>query len=387
MIFKKICILTGTRAEYGQLKGLIELFVKSKNFKIKLIVTGSHLSSEFGSTYLQIQKDQLQIDKKIEILLSSDTQSGVVKSLNLLSLSLSDYFSNYKPDLLIILGDRYEVFAAAYTALIFEIPIAHIHGGEITEGAFDDAFRHSITKMSNIHFVANKVYKKRVVQLGESPKRVFVVGGLGVDTILKTKIIKKGELESKLNFSFGKKNLLVTYHPETIKYNKSENDIDELLLALNEFKDINLIFTMPNADTGNKNIINKIKKYVRERRNAKIFSSLGQENYYSTLKIVDGVIGNSSSGLAEVPTFKKGTINIGRRQKGRLKASSIIDCPATSLQIKRAIKKLYSREFQNILRFTQNPYGKGGATKAIFDKIKKMKDKKIIEKYFYDIKK
>ena len=272
----------------------------------------------------------------------------------------------------------------AYT-VIFEIPIAHIHGGEITEGAFDDALRHSITKMSNIHFVANKSYKKRVVQLGENPKSVFVVGGLGVDCILKTKTIKRTELEKELKFSFGKKNLLVTYHPETIKNSENETDVDEMLIALNEFEDINLIFTMPNADVGNNKIIQKIQKFTQLRKNASLFDSLGQVNYYSTLKIVDGVIGNSSSGLAEVPTFKKGTINIGNRQKGRLKASSIIDCPAQNLYIKRAIKKLYSKKFQNILKSTKNPYGKGGATKAIFDEIKRINTKNFSTKHFHDL--
>jgi len=383
---RKICVVTGTRAEYGLLRWLMDGINKSTKLDLQIVATGMHLSPEFGLTYQEIENDGFKIDKKIEMLLSADTPSSISKSTGLGLIGFADAFCELNPDIVIVLGDRYEVLSASLAAMFENIPIAHIHGGETTAGAFDEAIRHSITKMSWWHFVAADEYEKRVIQLGENPGRVFNVGGLGVDAIKKTNLLSKDELMIKTGIKFGKKNLLITYHPVTLENNTSQQDFKSLLEVLSEIKDIYLIFTMPNADSDGRVIKKMINDFVFNQSERSIsFTSMGSLNYLSTLQYVDGVIGNSSSGLAEAPTFKIGTINIGDRQKGRLKAESIIDCEPTTKTIKLAIDKLYGHKFQKDMHSVQNPYGDGDAIEKILDILLNEDIPKEMKKEFYDL--
>ncbi|TGM31710.1 UDP-N-acetylglucosamine 2-epimerase (hydrolyzing) [Leptospira biflexa] len=382
---KKICIVTGTRAEYGLLSHLMKEINNIENFELQLIVTGMHLSPEFGLTYHQIVEDGFKIDQKIEILLSADTASAISKSIGIGFLGFADTYERLKPDLLIVLGDRYEILAASASALIFNIPICHIHGGELTFGAYDDAIRHSITKMAKLHFTAAKEYRNRVIQMGEDPNFVFDVGGLGVDSILKLPIYSKKDLEKELDFQFGKRNLLITYHPETISSESPLVQFNELLKALDSLEDTNLIFTLPNSDTGGREIISLIDSFVSSHKNSKSYTSLGQTKYFSCIRYVDGVVGNSSSGLLEVPSFKKGTINIGNRQSGRLKAKSVIDTKPDEDSIREGISYLYSNEFQTILESVVNPYGEGNATEKIMKVLTTISFESLKKKEFFDI--
>lgn len=382
---KKICVITGSRAEYGLLKNLIKDIKNSPRLKIQLIVTGMHLSSIFGNTRKVIESDGLKIDYKINLSLNSDTSNGLLNSMGIGMKGFAKALSKLKPDAIMILGDRYEIFIAAVAATISRIPIIHLHGGEVTEGAFDESIRHCISKMSHLHFVAAEEYRKRVIQLGEQPSTVFNVGGLGVDSISKIKLLSKKELQNKIKFNFLQKNLLITYHPTTLEPKSSKKNINEILTALSKLKNTGLIFTMPNADLENKIIIKKITQFCQKNPNANYYKSLGQKIYFSCIKHADGVLGNSSSGLLEVPTFKKGSINIGNRQKGRLKAESVIDCEANSKSILQAIKYLFSKRFIQNLSNVKNPYGKSGASKKIIKKIEKYNFNHLLKKKFYDI--
>ena len=382
---KKICVVTGTRAEYGQLRFLIQGIEQSKHLKLCLIATGSHLSNKFGLTYKDIEADGLNINYKIKILGDSDTSESIAKSMGRLMIKLADVFKEEKPNLVLILGDRYEIFVAASSAMIARIPIAHIHGGEKTEGAIDDAIRHSITKMSHFHFVAHNEYRKRVIQLGEDPKKILTVGGLGVDCIKNIQFLDIQELQKSLSFTFGEKNLLVTFHPVTLEKGSTLIQMKELLSALSELKKTHIIFTMPNADPENEVIISMLKEFVNQYKNSKLFSSLGQLRYLSTILHVDCVIGNSSSGLCEVPSFKKPTINIGNRQKGRIKAGSVIDCDPNRVEILKAIKKSYSVNFMKKLKYTKNPYGSGDASKKILKYLEMQEFVGSLNKSFIDI--
>lgn len=385
MTKKNICIVTGTRAEYGLLKWVIDGVKKSEILELKIIATGMHLSPEFGLTYKEIESDGFKIDKKVEMLLSSDTPSGIIKSMGVGMIALGDYLVDLNPDLIIVLGDRYEIFVAASAAMIARIPVAHLHGGESTEGLIDEPIRHSITKMSHLHFVSTEKYKKRVLQLGEKAENVFLVGGLGVDSIQRTKLFSKTMLQDSLNFKFGAKNILVTYHPVTLEKNTSQEQMAELLNALNRLENTKIIFTMPNADTDGRILFSMIKKFTKKHPNSIVFTSLGQKRYFSCLKYVDAVIGNSSSGLLEAPSFKIGTINIGDRQKGRVKAKSIINCEPKEESIFSAINRLYSKNFQNMLPKVVNPYGEGGASNLIIKIIEKISLNNIIKKKFIDL--
>ena len=381
----KICVVTGTRAEYGLLRWVMEGIRDTTELKLQVVATGMHLSPEFGLTYHEIEKDGFQIDRKVEMLLSSDTTVGIAKSMGLGMIGFADALNELKPDLLLVLGDRYEIFVAVSAATIGQVPIAHLHGGETTEGAFDEAFRHSITKMGHLHFVAAEEYRKRVIQLGEHPERVFQVGGLGVDNILKMKLLEREELEVALDFEFRERNLLITFHPVTLEHGTSIGQMDELLSALEELDDTQLIITMPNSDTGGRVLFQMIKEFVAKHPHAEVFTSLGQLRYLSCIKYVDGVVGNSSSGLTEVPSFNKGTVNIGDRQRGRLKAKSVIDCVPKKTSIKNAIAELYSTEFQNKLMKVKNPYGSGGASEAIVNILKEISLDGILKKKFYNL--
>lgn len=386
MVRRKICVVTGTRAEYGLLRLVIDGIAKSPVLELQLIVTGMHLSPEFGLTVQEIEADSYRIDCKVEMLLSSDTPVGITKSMGLGLIGFADALAAIQPDLLILLGDRFEILAAASAALVARIPIAHIHGGEATEGLIDESIRHSITKMSHFHFVAAEEYRRRVIQLGEAPDRVFHVGGLGVDNIMQLELLTREDLETDLNFQFLSNNLLITFHPVTLENNTSADQMDQLLVALSQLEDTGLIFTMPNADTDGRILFEKIKSFCRGRKHAKAYESLGQLRYFSCIRHVNAVIGNSSSGLLEVPSFKKATINIGDRQRGRLKASSVIDCAPNASSILQAIDNIFSTDFLDRLELTVNPYGKGGASKSIVSFLENMSfDMNLFKKNFYDL--
>ena len=384
---RKICFITGTRAEYGLLRQLILSTSKDKSLISQIIVTGSHLSRDHGLTYKEIEADGLVITNKVNLKIKGDSSQEIINSMSEGLKGFSKALSILKPDLIIILGDRYEIFAAASTAMILNIPIAHIHGGETTEGAYDEAMRHSITKMSHLHFVAAPEYQKRVHQLGENSKNIFLVGGLGVDAMHSLSLLNKGDLEKSLNYKFGKKNLLITLHPETLEKNQTSKDqIIELLSALKEVKDTKFIFTLPNADTNNRKITKMIEKFHAEHPSvSKIFPSLGQLRFLSTLKFIDGIVGNSSSGLTEAPSFKIGTINLGDRQTGRLKAKSVIDSNFEKKKILKSIKTIYTKSFQRNLSSVVNPYGKPGASKKILKTIKEISLENILKKKFHDL--
>tara|TARA_B110000046_G_C13000358_1_gene401893 strand:+ start:835 stop:1935 length:1101 start_codon:yes stop_codon:yes gene_type:complete len=358
---------------------------KSPVLNLQLVVTGMHLSPEFGLTVNDIKADGFCIDRCVEMLVSSDTPAGITKSMGLGLIGFADAMTVLQPDMLLVLGDRYEILAAATSAMIARIPIAHLHGGEATEGLIDEAIRHSITKMSHLHFVAADDYRRRVIQLGEKPESVFKVGGLGIDNICNIKLLERHVLEESLGFKFAARNLMITFHPVTLDSHSSEHQMQEVLAALHELKDTHLIFTMPNADTDGRILFKQIEEFVSQHENATVFTSLGQLRYLSCIAQVDAVVGNSSSGLAEVPSFKKATINIGDRQRGRIKASSVIDCSSERSAIMQALTRVYSDEFQNKIKSVINPYGKGGASKSIVEILESTKLDGIVKKSFHDI--
>jgi GDP/UDP-N,N'-diacetylbacillosamine 2-epimerase (hydrolysing) len=358
---------------------------KEPRLTLQVIATGMHLSPEFGLTYCDIEQDGFQIDRKVEMLTSSDTSVGIAKSMGLGLIGFADALNELRPDLIVVLGDRFEILSAVSAALVARIPVAHLHGGEVTEGAFDEAIRHSITKMSHLHFVAAEEYRQRVIQLGEQPERVFLVGGLGVDNIQRLKLLSRIELEASLGFKFSQKNLLITFHPVTLEQSTAENQMAELLVALDKLDSTQLIFTMPNADNGGRRLIKMVESFVEKRSNAHAFTSLGQLRYLSCIAHVDAVVGNSSSGLLEAPSFKKGTINIGDRQRGRLQASSVINCDPTHYSIACALEKLYDAGFQESLSSVINPYGEGHASEKVVDMITSCELHGITKKTFYDL--
>lgn len=382
----KICIFTGTRAEYGLLRPLMDEIKKDRAFKLQLLVSGMHLSQEFGLTYKEIEKDGFRIDEKIEILLSSDTTVGLSKSIGLGLVSFCEAYERLKPSIVVILGDRFEAFAAATAAMVSRIPIAHLNGGEATFGVIDEAIRHSITKMSHLHFTSTEEYRKKVIQLGEHPDRVFNVGAIGLDNIKKLRLLPKKALEKQLDFKFDKRNLLVTFHPVTLEKYTSQRQFQNLLSVLGELKSTHLIFTKANADTDGRIVNQMIDDYVSNNAHrAVVFASMGQLKYLSAMRLVDGIIGNSSSGIVEAPSFRTGTINVGDRQKGRIKASSIIDCKPTKEDIRKAFKKLYSSRFQKALKGITNPYGDGNTARQIRSILKKFDGSNILKKEFYSM--
>lgn len=382
---RKICVITGTRADYGLLRWVMQGIKDDSELTLQIVATGMHLSPEFGLTYREIEQDGFKIDRKVEMLTSSDTPVGIAKSMGLGMIGFADTLNELRPDLIIVLGDRFEIFAAVAAALVARIPVAHLHGGESTEGAFDEALRHSISKMSHLHFVAAETYRQRVIQLGEQPDRVFLVGGLGIDNIKRLKLLGRTELEKSLGLKFGQKNLLITFHPATLEASTAASQMAELLAALSELQDTQLIFTMPNADTDGRALIKMLEQFVAQHANARAYTSLGQLRYLSCIAQVDGVVGNSSSGLAEVPSFRKGTINIGDRQRGRLQAASVINCEPSRQSIASALERLYSRSFQESLGQVCNPYGDGGASEKVVEAIKHYAIDSMTKKVFYDL--
>lgn len=381
-----ICVVTGTRADYGLLYGLMKEIQSDTELELQVIATGMHLSQQFGLTYREIEQDGFEIDEKLEILLSSDTPCSVTKSVGLATIGFADAFRSLQPDILVILGDRTEALAAAQAAMIARIPIAHLHGGEITEGAIDESIRHAITKMSHLHFVAADTYRTRVIQLGEQPERVFNFGALGIENMRRLPLKSRIELEHILQISLGSPTFLVTFHPTTVKEGTTEMAIKQLIEALEAFPEATVIITKPNSDSEGQMIIDHIERFATQNPSrVKVFASLGQVNYLSMIQQCDVVIGNSSSGLIEVPSFKKATVNIGSRQSGRLKAESVIDCDNHTENIINAITTALSPEFQQTLQSVKTPYDEGVPSIQIKDQLKNTDLTDILVKKFYDM--
>ncbi len=367
---RKICVITATRAEYGLLKPLMQLIKDSEQLELQIIATGAHLSPEFGLTYKSILDDGFPINEKVEILLSSDTSASVCKTMGLAMINLADVFSRLSPDLIVILGDRYEMLAIVSAATIFKIPIAHLHGGEITEGAYDDAIRHAITKLSHLHFTSTEAYRKRVIQLGESPENVYNVGAIGLDNIRELTLLTKDQLQEDLNIQFKKYNYQITFHPETLGSISSAQQFQNLLNVVRTQKDSFFIFTKANADTDGRIINQMIDDFVNKYPElGKAYSSLGTLRFLSMVKVCDAIVGNSSSGIVEAPSLNTATINIGDRQKGRIQAESVINTGNSEYEIAAAFEKLKDQEFQNKLVSLENPYDNLGASKIILNKI------------------
>ena len=381
---RKICVITGSRAEYGLLRWVMQGIKDHPDLTLQLIVTGMHLSEDFGMTVDEIETDGFKVDFKVETLENNDTAVGIASAMSRGLSGVAKALDDLKPDLILVLGDRYEIFVSVAAALVAKIPVAHIHGGELTIGAFDDALRHAITKMSHLHFVATEEYKNRVIQLGENPNSVFLVGGLGIETIKNLKLLDQEELEKALNVKFKEKSLLITFHPTTLDEQTPRAQMQELLNAVDRLTNVTLIFTLPNADTGGREIIKMIQDYVGKNPNAYAFPSLGQLKYLSCIAQVNGVVGNSSSGILEVPSFKKGTVNIGDRQKGRIRTSSVIDCETNKKSISKAIETLLSEQFKNSLNSVKNPFDQGNSSAKIVELISGINLQQIVKKIFYD---
>ena len=385
---KKITVLTATRAEYGLLRPIIQALMACKEFEVSVVVTGAHLSPEFGLTYQEIVKDGIKIDKKIEILLSSDTPVSISKSMGLAMISFAEYFDEKKPDALLVLGDRYETLAVCCAAMNARIPIVHLYGGETTEGAVDEAIRHSISKMSYLHFTSTEEYRNRVIQLGEHPERVYAVGGVGIENAMRMELLSKEELEQSINFALDKPYAVVTFHPVTLEEGQAEAQFKEILNAFSKHKEMKYIITKANADASGRIINKMIDEYVLENVNCVAFESLGALRYLSALKYATMVIGNSSSGLVEVPSFKIPTINIGDRQKGRLQAESVINCEPTEAEVLVAMDKACNEQFRLVCAEVMNPYGDGNTSQKVVELMKQKiaNEEVVLKKKFYDIK-
>lgn len=384
---KKICIVTGTRAEYGLLKPIIDKIYRSDDTELQLVVTGMHLSGEFGLTYREIEEDGYPIKAKIEMLLSSDTAVGITKSMGIALLGFADYFDANRPDMVVILGDRYEMLTTAAAAMIAGIPIAHVHGGEKTEGAIDEAIRHSITKMSRLHFTTTEEYRRRVIQLGEQPGTVYNVGALGIENIKKVKLMDKRELEDSLGFQFTDHTIMLTYHPVTLETQTSEQQFRNVLDVIDKRKELSVIFTKANSDTDGRIINRMIDDFVAENSDRCImFTSLGQLRYLSALQFCMAVVGNSSSGIIEAPSFHIPTVNIGIRQQGRVRADSVIDCGNKTQEIMEAIDKAEAMYGEGTLNTVVNPYEKENTSQVIYQKIVEyLKNSDTNIKKFYDL--
>lgn len=382
----KVSVITSTRAEYGLLKNLAYLLNKSKKFKLQFVVTGTHLEKKFGNTIKEIRKDGFKNLKKLKYLTGGDNTISITKSIGNGMIKFCKIFINNKPDLLIVLGDRYELISSCYSATLLKIPICHFQGGEQTYGATDDVVRNSITKLSHIHFAATKKYKKRIIQMGENPKYVFNVGGLGCENIKKYNKISKKVLEKKYNIKISEPFCVATFHPETLSNINILNQIKPMLQALRRYKDLRIIFTYPNADIGFKKIISEIKYFVNEDKNNRFFVKSFGKDYYSLLGYCDFVIGNSSSGILEFPSFKKPTINIGFRQGGREKSLSVINCKNNLQSILIGIKKAKSQKFLEKIKSAKNPYYNGNTSYKSFKVLEKINYKDILKKKFYDLK-
>ena len=388
---RKICFITGTRAEYGLLSRLMRMVQDDNSTQLQIVATNMHLSPKYGNTYQEIEKDGFTIDWKIPIIDDNamDTAQTTVKSLSKAMAGFADAYTALQPDLIVILGDRYEMLAASSAALIFKIPVAHLYGGEITEGAYDDAIRHAITKMSHLHFTSTEVYRQRVIQMGEQPDHVFYVGAIGVENAKRVPLLSKEELEKSLGFKLDKNTVLATYHPVTNEAKvkaEVEKEIDGFFEALEEFKNLRILFTMPNSDTGGQIIMERIQEFVKKNSERSIaFTSLGMKRYLSVLQFIGGMIGNSSSGLSEAPAFHIPTLNIGNRQKGRIAGESVAQCDNAKDSILKGLQKIMSATMQEIARTAVNPAEKEGTAIHIFEVIKNFPLQNLTQKHFYDI--
>ncbi|WGS85273.1 UDP-N-acetylglucosamine 2-epimerase [Methylomonas sp. UP202] len=386
MAARKICVVTGSRAEYGLLYWLLKEIQADPDLTLQLVATGMHLSPEFGLTWRQIEADGFSIARKVEMLLSSDTPTGISKAMGLGLIGFADAFSELNPDIVVVLGDRFEIFAAAQAAMNLRIPIAHIHGGELSEGAVDDAIRHALTKLSHLHFTAAEVYRQRVIQLGEQPQRVFNVGAPGLDNIARLPLLDRAGLEQAIDFKFAERNLLATFHPATLEAETAAEQFQQLLQALDAFPEVRVIFTYSNADAGGRVIAGLIEDYrARWPERVAAFVSLGSLRYLSAMRHVDAVVGNSSSGILEAPAFKIPTVDIGDRQRGRLCAASVLHCPPQAEAIQAALEKVWSGELAETLANLHQPYGTGGASARIKDLLKRSDLGDLLKKRFYDI--
>lgn len=384
---RKICVVTGSRAEYGLLRWLMKEIQEDTELQLQIVATGTHLSPEFGLTYQVIETDGFTIDAKVEMLLSSDSPVGVAKSMGLGVIGFADALDRLKPDILVVLGDRFEILAAAQAAMVARIPLAHIHGGESTEGAIDEAIRHAVTKMSHLHFTAAEPYRKRVIQLGEAPERVFNVGAIGIDNFLQLNLLSRSALESALSFPLGSAPvILCTYHPLTLKDDDAGSTLQELFESLDRLPTVKVVFTKGNADTGGRIINKMIDDYAARNADRVVaFVNLGQVRYLSLLCEADVVLGNSSSGIVEAPSAKTPTVNIGERQRGRLKAPSIIDCDESADAIAAAIERALSPAFQKVAAEGITFFGSGGASRRIKQVLKETPTDGILLKHFYDL--
>lgn len=381
---RKICIVTGTRAEWGLLSRLAQLIKDDGALELQIIATNMHLSERYGLTYKEIEADGFTIDYRVPMNCEGDSSADTVQSMGEAMSGFAKAYAELKPDILVVLGDRYEILVAVSAALIFKIPVAHLHGGEITEGAFDDSIRHAITKMSHLHFTSTEDYRQRVIQMGEQPDRVFNVGAIGVDNIKQIPLWSLEETQKSLGgFTLNKNTTLVTYHPVTLEDNTAEAQTDELLAALNTYKELRVIFTMPNSDTGNQIIAQKIERWCAANSERAVwFTSLGLKRYLSTLQYIGMVIGNSSSGIIEVPSFGIPTINIGDRQKGRIVAKSIKNCLPLREDIGALISEVLSANYSPSC--TENPYDRPNTAEQIYRVLKSESIDNVIYKRFYD---
>lgn len=383
---KSITVLTATRAEYGLLSPIIHALKACGSFEVRVVVTGAHLSPEFGLTYREIEKEGIEIDRKIEILLSSDTPSAISKSMGMALIGFADYFAERRPDALVVLGDRYETLAVCCAAMNARVPIIHLYGGETTEGAVDEVIRHAITKLSYLHLTSTEEYRKRVIQLGESPDRVFTVGAIGIENALKKKLLSKQELADSLGLALERPYAVITFHPVTLENNSAKQQCRELLKALDMHPEMDYIITKANADADGRIINKMLDDYSLTHDNVSVYESLGAVRYLSAVKYACMAIGNSSSGLLEVPSFKIPTVNIGDRQKGRLKAASVIDCCPKAEEISQSIERAQTIEFREICETVTNPYGDGNTSKKVVDAIVNMMSSEIdLKKKFYDL--
>ena len=382
---RKICVVSTSRADYGLLFWLLKEIEKSRFLELSLVLSGSHLEERLGLTYKEIERDFKHF-YKVPLGLENDDETALCSAFSAGVAGFSKVLEQIKPDIMVLLGDRYEMLSAGIAGMLSSVPLAHIHGGESTQGAIDEGIRHALTKMSHIHFCATSLYKRRIIQLGENPARVYNVGGLGVENIKRLELLSKKDFENSLGFKLGKKNILVTFHPQTIEKKSASKQFSQILNALDSLKDTHFIFTGANADNGGKIINEMAQNYCLKNPKKAIFAiSLGQLRYLSAIKHADIVLGNSSSGISEAPSLKKATINIGNRQKGRIKAPSIIDTKCDKSAILKAIKKAYSKDFQAKLKSVKNPYDSGFASKKIIKVLENIKLNGILEKKFYDL--
>jgi GDP/UDP-N,N'-diacetylbacillosamine 2-epimerase (hydrolysing) len=383
-VTRKICVVTGTRAEYGLLHRLLLILKNDPQIELQLVVTGSHLSPSHGMTINEIESDGFVPVAKLPIDLSDDSKLATVKAMANVTSQIAETLSGLNPDVVVLLGDRYEILATAQAALILNIPVAHIHGGELTSGAFDDSIRHAVTKMSSLHFVAAQEYARRVVQLGEQPSSVFNVGSLGVENALASKLIDKSDLSAALNVELKNPILLVTYHPTTRSTMSVTEETDQVLSAIEKFSYCTIVFTGVNADPGNAELSSQITKFVqRDPKRRSLHASLGQNKYLSLLNLCDAVIGNSSSGIIEAPAFGKPTVNIGSRQDGRLRANSIIDVGVAKQEIQTAIETALSPNWRERCAETVNSYKSSNTAQLIADTLKNAELN--LHKTFFDI--